>query len=88
MGRNRRGPDFGQRIRMVRRSIIRRANPGRGGRDAQFDFCNEEVLRSRADGDVPVFLPYLNGRLEQPEARAGFIGLASWHGLPEMVRAV
>ena len=69
-------------------SIIRRANPDRRGRDAQFDFCNEEVLRSRADGDVPVFLPYLNGRLEQPEARAGFFGLASWHGLPEMVRAV
>ena len=25
---------------------------------------------------------------EQPQARACFIGLASWHGLPEMVRAL
>ena len=58
------------------------------GRDALFDLCNREVLRARGDGDVPFFLPYLNGRLEQPEARACFIGLASWHGLPEMVRAV
>ena len=60
----------------------------RRSREALFDFCNEEVLRTQADGDIPYFLPYLNGRLEQPEARACFIGLASWHGLPEMVRAV
>jgi L-xylulokinase len=69
-------------------SVLGRADMGRRSRDALFDFCNEEVLRAPADGDVPYFLPYLNGRLEQPEARACFIGLASWHGLPEMVRAV
>ncbi len=69
-------------------SVIGRADMGRRGREALFDFCNEEVLRAPADGDVPYFLPYLNGRLEQPEARACFIGLASWHGLPEMVRAL
>jgi L-xylulokinase len=69
-------------------SVVGRADMSRRGRDALFDFCNEEVLRARADGDVPYFLPYLNGRVEQPEARACFIGLASWHGLPQMVRAV
>ncbi len=69
-------------------SIIGRADMSRRGREALFDFCNEEVRRARADGEAPYFLPYLNGRLEQPEARACFIGLASWHGLPEMVRAV
>jgi L-xylulokinase len=69
-------------------SVLGRADASRRGREALFDLCNEEVLRARADGDVPYFLPYLNGRLEQPEARACFIGLASWHGLPEMVRAV
>ena len=69
-------------------SIVGQAELSRRGREALFDFCNEEVLRTRADGDIPYFLPYLNGRLEQPEARACFIGLASWHGLPEMVRAV
>jgi len=69
-------------------SVIGRADMSHRGRDALFDFCNAEVLLARADGDVPYFLPYLNGRLEQPEARACFLGLASWHGLPEMVRAV
>ena len=69
-------------------SVIGRADMSRRGRDALFEFCNAEVLKARADGDIPYFLPYLNGRLEQPEARACFIGLASWHGLPEMVRAV
>jgi L-xylulokinase len=69
-------------------SIVGRADMSHRSREVLFDFCNEEVLRARADGDTPYFLPYLNGRLEQPHARACFIGLASWHGLPEMVRAV
>ena len=69
-------------------SVLGRADRGDRNREALFDFCNKEVLRARADSDVPYFLPYLNGRLEQPEARACFIGLASWHGLPEIVRAV
>ena len=56
--------------------------------DALFDVCNREVGQTRAGSDIPYFLPYLNGRLGQPEARACFLGLASWHGLPEMVRAV
>jgi L-xylulokinase len=68
-------------------SLLRRAM-GQQSRDALFDVCNREVLQARAGSDIPYFLPYLNGRLEQPEARACFIGLASWHGLPEMVRAV
>ncbi len=69
-------------------SVVGRADMSRRGREALFDFCNEEVLRAPADGDVPYFLPYLNGRLEQPDARACFIGLASWHCLPQMVRAI
>src|SRR5271165_1088406 len=69
-------------------SVLARADGGRRDRAALFDFCNRQVLRARADSDIPFFLPYLNGRLEQPEARACFIGLASWHALPEMVRAV
>lgn len=51
---------------------------------ALFDFCNEEVLRAK----TPYFLSYLNGPPEQPNARACFVGLASWQRLPEMVRAV
>jgi L-xylulokinase len=70
-------------------SIVARADLSRRrGREALFDFCNQEIMRTRSDGDIPYFLPYLNGRLGEPEARGCFIGLASWHGLPEMVRAV
>jgi len=68
-------------------SVLRRA-AGDQSRDALFDLCNREVAPTRAGSGIPYFLPYLNGRLDQPEARACFIGLASWHGLPEMVRAV
>jgi len=53
-----------------------------------FDFCDKEVARTRASDAIPYFLPYLNGRLDLPQARGCFIGLASWHGLPEMVRAI
>ncbi len=46
------------------------------------------MARTRASDAVPYFLPYLNGQLGLPQARGCFIGLASWHGLPEMVRAI
>jgi L-xylulokinase len=69
-------------------SLVGPADLSRRGREALFDLCNEEVSRTQVDTDIPYFLPYLNGRLEQPEARACFIGLASWHRLPEMIRAV
>ncbi len=82
------GPTSASAFEWFVESILGGAGIGHLGRDALFDLCNREVLRARGDGDVPIFLPYLNGRLEQPEARACFIGLASWHGLPEMVRAV
>ena len=82
------GPTSASAFEWFVNSVLGRADMGRRSRDALFDFCNAEVLRARADGAVPYFLPYLNGRLEQPEARACFIGLASWQGLPEMVRAV
>jgi len=82
------GPTSASAFEWFVESILGRAETGGLGRDALFDLCNREVLRARGDGDVPFFLPYLNGRLEQPQARACFIGLASWHGLPEMVRAL
>ncbi len=82
------GPTSASAFEWLVDSVIGRADMSRRGREALFDFCNEEVKRAPADGDIPYFLPYLNGRLEQAEARACFIGLASWHGLPEMVRAV
>ena len=82
------GPTSASAFEWLVDSILGRADMGRRDRDALFNFCNAEVLRARPDGPIPYFLPYLNGRLEQPEARACFVGLASWQGLPEMVRAV
>jgi L-xylulokinase len=69
-------------------SVLTPADGSRRDREALFDFCNREVAETRASDAVPYFLPYLNGRLNQPEARGSFIGLASWHRLPEMVRAI
>jgi len=59
------------------------------GRDhaALLASCDDLAARARSDG-APYFLPYLNGRLDQAAARGAFVGLASWHGLPEMIRAV
>ena len=61
-----------------------------GGRDRQrlIDLCNELVARVELDRDHPYFLPYLNGQIDLPQARGCFIGLASWHGLAEMVAAL
>ncbi len=69
-------------------SVIGRADAGGRDREALFEFCNKEVTLTRASEAMPYFLPYLNGQLDQPQARGCFIGLASWHGLPEMIRAI
>ena len=82
------GPTSASALEWFVESVVSRADGGRRDRDALFDFCNQEVARTRASDAVPYFLPYLNGRLDQPQARGCFIGLASWHGLPEMVRAI
>jgi L-xylulokinase len=61
-----------------------------GGRDRQrlIELCDDLVARVDLGRDHPCFLPYLNGQLDAPRARGCFIGLASWHGLPEMVAAL
>ncbi|MGA9848651.1 MAG: FGGY-family carbohydrate kinase [Roseiarcus sp.] len=69
-------------------SVLAPADGSGRDREALFDFCNRQVALTRPSDAIPFFLPYLNGRLDQPEARGSFIGLASWHGLPEMVRAI
>src|SRR5207245_4582455 len=69
-------------------AVVSESDGGRRDRDALFDFCNEQAARARASDGAPYFLPYLNGRLDRPEARGCFVGLAAWHGLPEMIRAI
>ena len=82
------GPNSASAFEWFVDSVIGQADCGRRGHEALFDWCNEEVARVRARDSIPYFLPFLNGRLDRPEARGSFIGLASWHGLPEMIRAV
>jgi len=69
-------------------SIISAADGGHRDHAALFAFCNEQA---NLVGDIeaaPYFLPYVNGRIDHPKARGAFVGLASWHGLPQMIRAV
>ncbi len=80
------GPTSASALEWFINSIVSQADWGRRDRDALFDFCNAEV--ARAGADLPYFFPYLNGRLDLPQARGCFIGLASWHGLPEMIRSI
>jgi len=53
-----------------------------------YGWCNDAVAALPVDDPAVYFLPWLNGRLDRPDARASFIGLSSWHSLPHMVRAV
>ena len=69
-------------------AVVSAADGSRRDHAALFEFCNEQAARAGASDAAPYFLPFLNGRLDQPEARGCFIGLASWHGLPEMIRAI
>ena len=69
-------------------SVVAAADPSSRDHAALFKFCDALAARARGGDDAPYFLPYLNGRLDQPEARGGFVGMASWHGLPEMIGAI
>lgn len=53
-----------------------------------YEWCNKVAASLPPDDPAVYFLPWLNGRLDRPDARACFIGLSSWHSLPHMVRAV
>jgi L-xylulokinase len=69
-------------------SVVAAADGAHRDHAALFAFCDEQAARVGASESGPYFLPYLTGRIDQPKARASFVGLASWHGLPEMIRAV
>ncbi len=57
-------------------------------REAAYAWCAAELARARESDPAVYFLPYLNGRPDAAGARAGFVGLSSWHGAPHMIRAV
>jgi len=82
------GPNSASAFEWFVNSALGPAAAGRRDRQRLIDLCNELVARVAFDRDHPYFLPYLNGQLDDPQARGCFIGLASWHGLPEMVAAL
>lgn len=53
-----------------------------------FALCNERVGAIRPAADDPLFHPYLFGSRLGPECRAGFYGLAGWHGDGHLLRAL
>ncbi|WP_404401436.1 FGGY-family carbohydrate kinase [Pelagibacterium halotolerans] len=61
----------------------------RGGHtDDPFGFCNDRIAAISPRADDPLFHPYLYGSGEGAEYRAGFYGLAGWHGEGHVLRAL
>lgn len=60
---------------------------GRHGEDA-FDFCNMRVSEVEPAADDPYFHPYLYGSRLAATMRAGFYGVAGWHGEGHLIRAL
>ena len=61
---------------------------GAGERESLYAWCNDQVAGLPDCGPPVYFLPFINGGMEEPDARGSFIGLSSWHHLPDMIRAV
>lgn len=61
----------------------------RGGHhDDPFGWCQERVAGVEPRLDDPYFHPFLYGSGLSPHARAGFYGLAGWHGEGHLLRAL
>jgi L-xylulokinase len=61
----------------------------RGGHhDDPFGYCNARVAEVRPAADDPIFLPFLYGSGQGAEFRAGFHGIAGWHGEGQLLRAL
>ena len=82
------GPTSASAFEWLVNSVLapRRCEPPQPRRAVRF-LQRRSIVRA-AGRRHPYFLPYLNGRLDQPEARGCLIGLSSWHGLPDIIRAV
>lgn len=53
-----------------------------------YEVCNELVASLPPGGTDVVFHPFLYGSNVQPEARAGFYGIAGWHTKAHLLRAL
>ena len=59
-----------------------------GDSEDPFALCNDRVAAIRPAPDDPLFHPYLFGSRLGAECRAGFYGLAGWHGDAHLLRAL
>ena len=57
-------------------------------REDAFDYCNEKISGVEPRIDDPLFHPFLYGSAKGAEYRAGFYGLAGWHGESHLLRAL
>jgi L-xylulokinase len=53
-----------------------------------FEVCSELAAKVPLETATVIFHPFLHGANGNPAARAGFYGLAGWHGKPHMLRAI
>ena len=53
-----------------------------------FELCSELVASVDPDGDIPIYHPFLYGSQQNGHARAGFYGIAGWHGRAHLLRAL
>ena len=61
----------------------------RGGHhDDPFGYCNARLAEISPRLDDPYFHPFLYGSAQGAEFRAGFYGLAGWHGEGHLLRAL
>lgn len=56
--------------------------------DDPFGYCNDRIGEITPQADDPFFHPFLYGSGQGAEYRAGFYGLAGWHGEGHMLRAL
>jgi L-xylulokinase len=56
--------------------------------DDPFGYCNAKVAEVSPADDDPLFLPFLYGSALGADYRAGFFGLAGWHGEAHLLRAL
>lgn len=59
-----------------------------GNHEDPFGYCNNLVSETTPAADDPLFHPFLYGSGQGAQMRAGFYGLAGWHGEGHMLRAL
>ncbi len=56
--------------------------------DDPFGYCNGLIAKIEPMADDPIYHPFLYGSGEDSRMRAGFYGIAGWHGEGHLIRAL